>query len=571
MPSRTNLVRQTPGEVRLSCYQGTSGNSDSQSFLKSFSMRLSRVLLGIWIGLLGFNRLLSAHEPHENHSHVGQEILDAKGVVFEDHNENGIQDENESGIEGIHVSNGRKIVTTDSDGKYALKVSEDSIVFVLKPRGWKCPLNELNLPQFYYIHKPKGSPKNFKYPGVEPTGPLPDSINFPLTKQREPKQFRAILFGDTQPRNIKEVEYIEHDVIEQVIAAEAHDAAFGVTLGDIVFDDLDMMTPLNRAIALIDIPWYNVIGNHDMNLDASNDVLSDETFESHYGPSYYSFDYGPTHFIVLDDVTWVGGEQGKRGRYFGGLGERQLEFVRNDLNLIPKEQLVVLLMHIPLTEVKDRQELYRMIEHRPATVSVSAHTHYLEHRFIGKEDGWMGPERHHHIVNVTVCGSWWRGKPDERGIPHATMSDGGPNGYSMLCFDGNKYSFELRPASRLANYQMNIYAPEVVSQADLITTVVTANVFAASEEWKCSLRVGESPWKKMDRFRGTDPAYVKETELESSLEKRDWIDLPRPHRTPHLYRGMLPVDLPIGSHKIEIRIRKPNGDEFVNRRIIRVE
>ncbi len=110
----------------------------------------------------------------------------------------------------------------------------------------------------------------------------------------------------------------------------------------------------------------------------------------------------------------------------------------------------------------------------------------MEHRLIGNEDGWMGPEKHHHIVNVTVCGSWWRGQKDERGIPHATMSDGGPNGYSIMEFDGNEYSIEFPGASRPADYQMNIYAPEVVNNTDLSTTVVMANIFNGSSLWNVS-------------------------------------------------------------------------------------
>ncbi len=121
-----------------------------------------------------------------------------------------------------------------------------------------------------------------------------------------------MLFGDPQPRDIAEVEYIAHDVVEQIISEHAHDAAFGVTLGDIVFDDLSVMEPLNQAIALIGIPWYNVIGNHDLNLDAKDDSLSDETFERIYGPSYYSFDFGPAHFMVLDDVVWHRRRRGAR-------------------------------------------------------------------------------------------------------------------------------------------------------------------------------------------------------------------------------------------------------------------
>ena len=38
-----------------------------------------------------------------------------------------------------------------------------------------------------------------------------------------------------------------------------------------------------------------------------------------------------------------------------------MEFVKNDLALIPDDQLVVLMMHIPLDEVGDRKELFQLI------------------------------------------------------------------------------------------------------------------------------------------------------------------------------------------------------------------
>ncbi|MEM8671908.1 MAG: calcineurin-like phosphoesterase family protein [Planctomycetota bacterium] len=495
----------------------------------------------------------------------------ARGVVFEDTNQNRQRDGSEKGISGIRVSNGTQIVTTDAQGEYEIPVDDDEIIFVIKPRNWMTPLSENQLPQFYYIHKPAGSPAKYRFPGVDPTGPLPESIDFPLYRQEEPDKFKAILFGDPQPRNIKEVEYIAHDVVEQIIAADAHDASFGVTLGDIVFDDLAMMSPLNQAIALIGIPWYNVIGNHDLNVEAKEDDQSDETFERFYGPSYYSFDYGPTHFIVLDNVVWRGAEGERKAGYRAGLGEDQLNFIRNDLADVPKDKLLMLMMHIPLNQMDDRQQLYRLIEDRPATVSISAHTHYMEHRLIGSEDGWKGPERHHHIVNVTVCGSWWRGKRDERGIPHATMSDGGPNGYSIMTFDGNQYALEMRAASRPADYQMNIYAPEKAAQAELAATVVMANVFIGSETSKVSMRVGESDWVSMQRVRLKDPAYLAEKSREEKLKDRDWSNLPGAHTTPHIWRGMLPPGLSVGTHKIQVKAKHADGVEHIDQRIIRVE
>ena len=525
-------------------------------------------LLGALLIGVSLQAFSAAHDgEHEDDADDSQT---AKGVVFNDLNRNGKRDPDEKGVAGMRVSNGREIVETSEEGRYELPVSDDTIIFVIKPRNWATAINDDQIPQFFYIHKPKGSPPDFRFKGVEPTGDLPESIDFGLHEQGEPDRFKALLFGDPQPRNLTEVEYIQHDVIEQIVTEEGHDASFGVTLGDIVFDDLSVMQPLSQAIALIGIPWYNVIGNHDLNLDAPNDKLSDETFERHYGPSYYSFDYGPAHFLVLDDVMWHGPEDGKKGHYHGGLGDRQIEFIKNDLAMIPEDQLVVLMMHIPLGGVQDRQDLYRLIEQRPATVSISAHTHYMEHRFIGEEDGWKGPEPHHHIVNVTVGGSWWRGQKDERGIPHAMMSDGGPNGYSIMEFDGNRYSLSFRGAGRPAHYQMSIHCEEAIKQSELSETSFSVNVFNGSSKTSVQYRIGQQgEWRSMEQRTAVDPYFAAVKAREDEVREKNWIDLPGPHRTPHQWTASLPAKLSMGTHLIEVRATK--GDQVVNgNRIVRI-
>ncbi|MFP6587015.1 MAG: metallophosphoesterase N-terminal domain-containing protein, partial [Pirellulaceae bacterium] len=217
-----------------------------------------------------------------------QDGQQATGRVYHDKNFNNQYDTGEPLLSGIRVSNGESIVTTDSTGSYELAISDDTILFVIKPQGWRTPVNEDQIPQFYYIHKPAGSPVGYRFKGVSPTGPLPKSVDFPLYPQKEPDNFKAIMFADPQPRNQQEVDYVIREVVEEIIGT---DAVFGVTLGDIMFNNLDLFGPQNQGIALIGIPWYNVIGNHDNNAEAPSDELSDETFERIYGPAYYSFDY----------------------------------------------------------------------------------------------------------------------------------------------------------------------------------------------------------------------------------------------------------------------------------------
>ena len=492
----------------------------------------------------------------------------ATGIVYHDVNGNQSFDAGDRPLPGIRVSNGHQIVATDGHGRYELPVDDDTILFVIKPRGWRTPLSEDNLPQFFYIHKPAGSPPS-KYPGVAPTGPLPESVDFPLTPQTEPQEFQAILFGDTQPRNQQEVDWIAHDVIEELIGT---DASFGVTLGDIVFDDLNVMQPLNKTIALLGIPWYNVVGNHDINYDAETRRYANETFERIYGPSWYSFDYGPVHCLVVDNIEWKIDPESGKGGYTGGIGAEQLAFIKTDLAQIPEDQLVVLLMHIPLVDVEDRHDLYRLIEQRPFCISISAHRHIHEHVWITHEDGWRGPQPHHHIINVTVCGSWWSGAPDERGIPHTIMADGAPNGYSIMSFDGTDYALDFYAAGRSPDYQMEIDAPELVTQSEAETATVFVNVFNGSEKTTVEMRVGDGEWTTMERTVAIDPKFQRVFDHEAALLELEekWRKLPKPKESTHLWRSALPAGLPAGTHRIEIRATDENGRVYEDERIIRV-
>ncbi len=530
-------------------------------------MRSSIAVANVFIVILSA-WLTGCSEPLKAVSSESTSSPHAVGVVFHDRNGNGVRDPGERGLPNVRVSNQRQIVCTDSKGRWRLPVDDDMTFFVIKPRGWMTPIDpETMLPQFYYTHKPGGSPK-LKHGGVAPTGPLPESIDFPLRKSHEPKRFRAIFFGDTQSRNETEIGYMAHDVIEELIGT---DAAFGVTLGDIVFDNISLFDLHNRTVALVGIPWYNVIGNHDLNFDAAADGHSDETFERVYGPNYYSFDHGPVHFIVLDDIKWTGATKEKKGGYTGAFGVEQLAFVERDLALVPDDRLVMLMMHIPITQTEDREAMYRLIERRPYALSVSGHTHTQEHRFITRADGWRGPEPHHHVVNVTVCGSWWQGATDATGIPHATMHDGAPNGYSIFTFDGHEASIEFKAARHPASYQMSIHAPDHVPAAQAHETEVVVNVFGGSERSTVEMRLApDGPWTRMKQERREDPAYVRMKESEKSDRPPTGKPLHKPSKSSHIWVGRLPENPAPGLRLIQVRTTDMYGHKYSASRIVRI-
>jgi hypothetical protein len=503
----------------------------------------------------------------------------AEGFVFHSRNGSGTRTRGDRGIAGVAVSNGRDICVTDRNGRWRLPVEdEQTTFFVIKPRNWMTTLSKDNLPRAYYIHQPEGSPK-LRFPGISPTGPLPETIDFPLTPRPEPDRFKALFCGDPQPRNAVEVGYLAQTVVPHLAGA---DAMFGVSLGDIMFDNLSLFEPLNEAMGLIGIPWHNVVGNHDLNFDAVDNRHATETFRRVYGPAYYSFDCGPVHFLVLNNIEWTGrsadGKQG--GSYRGGLGERQLEFIKNDLNLVPQNRLVVLMFHIPLhpgfdsgagAQTMDRQELYRLIEHRPHTLSFSAHLHRHHHLFVGAEDGWQGAKPHHHIITGTLCGSWFAGAPDERGIPHATMSDGTPRGYLEVEFNGANYNIDgYRVLQKPHSHQMNIDLPAELGREKIGETPVYVNVFNGSMRSKVRMRCGAGDaWRELEKVDEPDPSFVRLVERDQELAA-PYRKLPLPAACSHLWRGSLPPDLPTGTHAIEVIATDMFGNKHRDIRPIRI-
>jgi hypothetical protein len=474
-------------------------------------------------------------------------------------------------------------------------------VFVVKPEGWTTPFDANGLPRFYYAHKPGGSPTHLEFPGVAPTGALPERIDFPLHRQREREAFRAIVLADTQPYSLDELSLLDRDVIEELIGFEA---AFGITLGDLVGDDLSLFEPLNRSIGRIGLPWYNAIGNHDLNFDAESDLDSDESFERVYGPTDYAFAYGKVHFIVLDDVVYAGAKpDGTPGPYEAGLSQQQLSFVSNYLATVPRDRLIVIAMHIPFAspplELRERDALLALLQQHPHTLSLAGHNHYQEHRYYGADAAVAGAQPHHQMVVATASGSWWLGAEDELGIPHATMRCGAPNGYAIIEFDGSRYAIRFKAARRPPEHQMSIFSPDAASAASAAETEIVVNVFNGSERTRVEMRlavggdadavaaarevdgkgepleldeaVGIGDWIPLQREARADPFYLDAIERDLRRNPRPRFFLPPAIDSPHLWVGTLPANPPVGTHAIEVRAIDDHGELAHARRLIRID
>ena len=524
------------------------------------------------------------------------------GLVFEDKDGTGKPGPGNPGLAGVLVSNGKDIAVTDADGRYTLPLPEEAVIFVIKPAGFMPPVDPAtNLPRFYRLHQPDGSPAslNLTFAGVPPTGPLPPSVDFALRRLDEPTAFEVVLFTDPQPESDVEVDFIREDVIEALAGTKAQ---FGLTSGDIMFDDLSLYDRYNAIIGTIGLPWWNVGGNHDLNFEAPDRQRSRETFKRVFGPNYYAFFYSQTLFLMLDDVDYLGTDKTRphgEGVYEGRLDATQLEFVRNVLTHTPPDTLIVMVLHIPLRTYMDmpvhassiekasRDELFALFEGRRYTVSFSGHTHTTEHHYFDAADGWKGAAPHHHHVMTAVCGSWWSGPYDHRGVAYADSRDGSPNGFHILSVDGNAYKTRFVPAKEPNGRQIRLsiesqfhaanreikyqFRPgqlngSPIGRATLGAATLVANVFDGGPKTKVTMRIGDSAPIEMSPRRMPDP-FVEDLYARNEATKKPWI---KAEISSHIWTARLPHDLDVGAHRVVVEAVTEYGDVVSGRLALEV-
>lgn len=409
-----------------------------------------------------------------------------EGRVFEDWNRNGKMDQRERGIASVMVSNGYDVVKTDRKGKYKLpaKVAglEEFTVFVTKPAGFRLPVDQDNIPQFSYHHIPAGSPE-LRFGGLPVTGAQPAAINFPMIRERYKKHFKIAVSGDPQPYSNNEVGFMRDSIATELAARK--DLEFVIFEGDVMGDDLGLYPRFKKIMSVADMPVYFVPGNHDLDFDAPTDKNSFDTFKREWGPTYYSFDIGDVHFVTLDNLRYpctpeIDNQDGKhafcddpenRPTYNGIIDAAQMEWLANDLALVPEHKLIVLSMHVPLVSFVDMastkhqtdntQWLYDLLGDRPA-LALSGHTHTLENFLPGERyAGWdealgLGATPFPQIITGAASGSWWSGDLDEYNLPMSIQRLGAPRGYLILEFYGSDFSSTFKAANKSAKQQMSV-------------------------------------------------------------------------------------------------------------------
>lgn len=477
------------------------------------------------------------------------------GLVYLDENSNGKHDQEERRLPNVAISNGLEVVQTDGQGKYQISLRENGVLFVIKPPGYIPAVNEHNISQFFAYHKPEGSP-NFQYEGLAKTI-LGEHHDFALRDNPDERELTVALLGDTQVEIRDDVYYVAKLVGDQLMDEEID---FVVPLGDLVFDDLDLFDPLKRVLGKVGAPVYYVYGNHDRNYDATELDHRDETYEAHFGPSYYAFEYGSQAFIVLNNVLPENGT-----RYFeGSIDPNQLAFIGNYLKTLPSDKSIYLFMHIPLEEMSDKEVLFEKFRAHPNVTVYAGHTHTQYFKEFDQSDGWMHDQPLTELVAGAVCGAWWLGDRDPYGVPISMMGDGTPRGYWLMDIEDTTRSFTYRLAGNVPDKQMNIWTPyDFIKQLDFPPSEdIIVNVFAGNESTELRAKIGSQPWTVMQKVAAADPYYSRMVILrEQAGTPEDEIPYYR-DRFPlseHIWKVEVPAELDPGVHVVHVTAKNNQG------------
>jgi hypothetical protein len=395
---------------------------------------------------------------------------------------------NGSPLAGVAVTDGINVTTTDKKGAYELLSNKTAeFVYISTPRGYAFT-HEKNIAAFYQPI----SGKNSTF-----------TADFQLEKlAQDDRQHNFVVWADTQMISEKDAELLKTESapdLRTLVASYPQGTLFhGIGCGDLVWDRFELFEDYKQAVDMAGIPFFNVIGNHDMDVDARTDDKSAKTFKQQFGPTYYSFNRGDIHYVVLDDVFFIGTAKS----YIGYLTENQLQWLEQDLALVKPGTTVVVSLHIPTNTgaarrankkeelggvVSNRKQLYKILE--PFKVHImSGHTHVSQNW----EEGNMMEHNH-----GTVCGAWWTGP---------ICSDGTPNGYGVYEVNGSELKWYYKSTGKPKEHQIRIYEK---GKAKEYPDEVVANVWNWDAKWKVEWYEDDTPKGVMEQRVALDPWAVE--------------------------------------------------------------
>lgn len=191
-----------------------------------------------------------------------------KGAIYVDDNQNGKRDAQERGLSSVVVSNGYQVVRTDAQGEFNMDNNPDArFVFVKAPSGFK-------MNKQHYL-KIEGQQATYDFGLTVDASQKADKLDFIQITDTE-----TALYGSWVD-NIKKY-------------ARNQDIPLIMHTGDICYEEGMKFHARQLNTGLMGTAVHYAVGNHDL----VKGKYGEELFEQLFGPTYYSFEKGPVHFVV---------------------------------------------------------------------------------------------------------------------------------------------------------------------------------------------------------------------------------------------------------------------------------
>lgn len=366
------------------------------------------------------------------------------------------------GLADVVVSDGVEVVKTDKDGVYQFKSAKKwGYVFVSIPKGYEVS-SEGVLPQFHAT--------------LTEQADKAERHDFNLVKVNQEK-YRVYFLGDMHLAD-RTNDLNQFDNCMKEVKADIMDddvKSYVITLGDMTWDLYwysrkyyfpQYLKSVNYYFknAAKQVQFFHTIGNHDHDMCKDGDFNTVIEYVKDIAPTYYSFNIGDVHYIVLDDIlcTNVGGAASAKPKrtYYSEVTDEQLKWLAKDLSFVSKNTPIVVTSHAPVY-AKGAENLLNIYNYNLANSStliskfkgynvdfVTGHTHVLYN--VDKSSEGI----YEHNAGA-VCASWWWSGYLTPGIHICT--DGAPGGYSVWDITGTDKKWRYKGTGRDAKEQFRSY------------------------------------------------------------------------------------------------------------------
>ena len=459
-------------------------------------------------------------------------------------------------VVGAVVSDGEFCVQTNKEGYYSIKSNLASARFVT-----------ISTPAEYKLAFRKSVPQNFLRIPRNAKGVKAD---FVLEKrEKSTDKYTVVMIGDPQIKGVG-VDSAAHKlkgvIYPDIVALKEQKAAtegefFAINLGDLVFNDMAKLDDYLRTIADSNVPMFHAMGNHDYDqttfLDSS---LGRIHFEEYLTPSYYSFNIGKVHYIIVNDISFA--RKVVREKYRTGLEYWHYKWLERDLKFVPKDHTIVICGHAQLfrqfnTKDPDGKKnlLYacysKLLSQYARVYSWSGHYHYN----FGYDYANSNIESLKNISSICVartCG----GLHCNRDL----YNDGTPNGYMVMEVDGENVEWYYKSIGHDRDYQMHIYAPTRTG-GELVKVNIwnwSKNHWSTPEWWENGAKVGNMTHKYEKNIAFLEDHAKKGPHLYSPKSKHDTAK-------PYNAHGMFHIKPSEGVRSGEVRVTDNFGKVYIQK------